>query len=185
LPINTSILENVTITVTKHDHIPYISEFSITQASSFASVSQIVIDDDNSGSSSGNNDGLVNPGEDIELIIRLKNHGTYDLHNVTAILDTNTPGVTITDNTEDFGTIISNQTVQCLDDFDFSVDADVLGGSEISFDLVITDSASDEWTDRFTIPIDGANLDFVECTIIDGNDGILSPGGNCTSNYHS
>jgi len=176
LPINTSVLEDVTITVTKHDHIPYISEFSIAQASSFASVSQIVIDDDNSGSSSGNNDGLVNPGEDIELIIRLKNHGTYDLHNVTATLDTNTPRVTITDNTEDYGTIISNQTVQCLDDFDFSVDADVLGGSEISFDLVITDSASDEWTDRFTIPIDGANLDFVECTIIDGNDGILSPG---------
>ena len=176
LPIDTSIIENVTITVTKHDHIPYISEFGIAQANSFASISQKIIDDDNSGSSSGNNDGFVNPGEDIELIISLKNHGTYNLNNVTATLETNDPGVTITDNTENFGTINSNQTVQCADDFDFSVDADLLGGAEIWFDLIITDSASNEWTDRFSIPIYGANLDFVECTILDGNDGILNPG---------
>ena len=176
LPINTSVLDDVTITVTKHDHIPYISEFGIAQANSFASVSQVVIDDDNNGSSSGNNNTLVNPGEDIELIISLKNHGTYDLHSVTATIETNTPGITITDNTEDYGTINANQTVLCMDDFDFSVDADVLGGTEIIFDLTITDSASDEWTERITIPIYGSNLDFVECTIIDGNDGILSPG---------
>jgi len=176
LPVETSITGNVTITVTKHDHIPYISEFLILQANSFASISQTTIDDDNSGSSSGNNDGLVNPGEDIELIISLKNHGNNDLYNVTATLETDDPGVTITDDTENFGTINANQTVQCLDDFDFSIDADLLGGAEIWFDLIITDSASDEWTDRFSIPIYGANLDFVECTIIDGNDGILNPG---------
>ena len=176
LPINTSITGSVIVTVTKHDHIPYISEFLILQANSFASISQTTIDDDNSGSSSGNNDGLVNPGEDIELIISLKNHGNNDLYNVTATLETNDPGVTITDDTENFGTINANQTVQCLDDFDFSIDADLLGGAEIWFDLIITDSASDEWTDRFSIPIYGANLDFVECTIIDGDDGILNPG---------
>jgi hypothetical protein len=176
LPMNTSILDDVTITVTKHNHIPYISEFDIAQANSYASVSQIVIDDDDNGSSSGNNNTLVNPGEDVELIISLKNHGTYDLHSVTATIETNTPGITITDNTEDYGTINANQTVLCVDDFDFSVDADVLGGTEILFDLTITDSASDEWTERITVPIYGPNLDFVECTIIDGNDGILSPG---------
>ena len=176
LPISTTNTDDVTITVTKHDHIPYISDFSIGQADNFASISDIEIDDDNSGSSSGNSDHLLNPGEEVELVISLKNHGNYSLHNVTATLETDAVGVTITDNTEEYGTINVGQVVASTDDFDISIAEDVLGNTEVTFELLITDSASNQWTDWFTLPILGANLDFYDYTIIDGNDGILNPG---------
>jgi len=176
LPFDTSVIEDVTITVTKHNHIPYISTISISQAENFASISQMTIDDDNSGSSFGNNNGMINPGEDIELVISLKNYGNNALHDVTATLTTDDAGVTITDSTENFGVILVDQEVQCNDAFDFSVEADVLGGSELTFELIIHDSASDEWIDRFTLPIYGANIDFIEYAIFDGNNGVLDPG---------
>ena len=37
-----------------------------------------IVDDDNNAQSSGNSDGIVNPGETIELYLNLRNSGTVD-----------------------------------------------------------------------------------------------------------
>ncbi|MBM3287071.1 MAG: T9SS type A sorting domain-containing protein [Candidatus Eisenbacteria bacterium] len=65
----------VTVTGTSLD--PYqggVEVFSTTEGSFFG-YGESSLDDDAQGSSSGNGDGLVNPGETIELTVTLRNHG--------------------------------------------------------------------------------------------------------------
>ena len=59
----------------------------------------MVIDDDDS-TSSGNNDGIVNCGETIELQVWLENLGSAAAADVSATLSTSDPYVTISDSIE-------------------------------------------------------------------------------------
>ncbi len=59
-----------------------------------------VIDD-----SSGNSDGIADPGESISLPVTLKNNGNADATSVTAVLSTTDIYITITDDTASFPTI--------------------------------------------------------------------------------
>nr|MBC8525861.1 hypothetical protein [Candidatus Cloacimonadota bacterium] len=176
LPINAANTGTVNLTVTKHDYIPHLGNFDIVQADYFANILDYIIDDDNSGGSSGNDDGIINPGENIELKVRLKNYGTQDLQSVTGLFSSNNTFVTITDNTEDFGNIQSNSTAYCNDDFDFSVDSACLGGTEIRFNLLIEDGEGHQWNDIIYLTVEGPNLYAKNYSIIDGNNGILDPG---------
>ncbi|GEM_PF-3230861 len=54
-----------------------------------------VVDDDNQGASSGNDDGLLNPGETVEWILPLKNVSDSDLTGVTATLSGGDSYVTV------------------------------------------------------------------------------------------
>ncbi|HEX37581.1 MAG TPA: hypothetical protein ENG70_01785 [Candidatus Cloacimonetes bacterium] len=176
LPITPGFTGEISITVTKHNHVPYISSFSIQQSDSFASFDHFVVDDDNSGTSFGNGDGFINPGEDIEFQVEIKNWGTGNLSNVMGELSTDNTSVTISDSVEDFGDIPYATSVFCVDDFDFSVEPSALGGTQVWFELEISDDDTHVWNDLIPIIIDGANLDFEDITIMDGNNGILDPG---------
>ena len=52
------------------------------------------IDDDNTNNSIGNDDGVVSPGETIELYIKLNNSGSNTATNVTACLTEDSPYLT-------------------------------------------------------------------------------------------
>ncbi|MCK4312741.1 MAG: hypothetical protein KAW88_08420, partial [Candidatus Cloacimonetes bacterium] len=75
LPIAADSPGNVNLTVTKHNFIPHLGDFDIIQSDVFINILEIDIDDDDFGTSSGNNNGDINPGEDIELNVSLKNFG--------------------------------------------------------------------------------------------------------------
>ena len=175
LPINTLNTGEVSLTVTKHDYIPHLGSFDIGEVERFVNVFDVTIDDDNSGTSSGNNDGNINPGEDIELVVSLKNFGTNSVEGVTASLSSNDAIVTITDDSEDYGTILPGTVASSSDDFDFSVSTSALGGSEIEFDLLIEDSSENSWTDKIYLTVDGIYFHVNDYTILDGNNQ-LDPG---------
>lgn len=58
----------------------------------------------------GNGDGIVDPGETIELQVDVDNLGTQDATQVSGLLSTITPKVTITDNAADWPDIPQGQT---------------------------------------------------------------------------
>lgn len=64
------------VTVTKHNTIPYLTEVEVGESEFFLSANSWVIDDDEEGESSGDNDDIANPGETIELTISMLNNGT-------------------------------------------------------------------------------------------------------------
>ena len=58
----------------------------------------------------GNNNGVIDPGETIEINIEVMNSGNAIANNVSTILRTNDPDAVITDSTADLGSIIPGAT---------------------------------------------------------------------------
>ena len=178
LEIDAQIIGNASLTVTKHDCIPHLGSFDVGVVSRFVNVFEYEIDDDNLGDSSGNNDGQINPGEVIEFNVSLKNSGTSTASGVTATLSCNNDFITITDNSESYGNIAPGSSVYSLEDFDFAVDIVVLGGTEISFELLIEDNLGNQWADYISIPVEGANLYVSNFSFPGLPNGILEPGSS-------
>jgi len=109
--------------------------------------------DDDTNTSNGNDDGIVNPGETIELPVTLRNTGTDTAHNVDAVLSTSSPYITITDNDRTWGDIAGGATDESSD-FDFIVDDSCPDGHVAQFSLVIT-ADEGSWSDSFTITVVG------------------------------
>ena len=181
LEINAVLEGAADLTVTKHNYIPHLGGFDVGEVDRFVNVFDVIIDDDNTGTSSGNNDGVINPGESIELNVSLKNFGTQTANSVTATITTDNTFVTITDNTEDFGSIAAGSSAYCTDDFDISIAEYVLGGTELRLDIVIEDNIGNTWNDIIFLVVEGANLDAIDYTIEDAN-GYLDPGETAEMN---
>ncbi len=176
LPICPSNTGEVNLTVTKHNYIPHLGTFNIVQNDVFVNVFEIEIDDDNFGSSSGNGDNIINPGEEIEFNVSLKNFGSVTANSITASITSDNNFITITDNTEYYGAIPAGVSTFSSDDFDFIVSQNILGGSEIIIDILIQDIDNNEWTDKIYLTIEGPYLQPISYSIIDGNNSILDPG---------
>jgi Peptidase family C25/Propeptide_C25/HYDIN/CFA65/VesB-like, Ig-like domain/FlgD Ig-like domain len=176
LEIDAQIAGNANLTVTKHDYIPHLGSFDVGLVPRFVNIFDFDIDDDNQGGSTGNNDGSINPGEVIEFAVSLKNSGTSLVNGVTATLSCDNDFITITDNLESYGNIVPGNTVSSSDDFDFSVDADALGGTDILLQLTIEDNLGNVWLDFITIQLTGANLYATDFNFPGQPNGILEPG---------
>ncbi|MBT6993669.1 MAG: hypothetical protein HN952_01815 [Candidatus Cloacimonetes bacterium] len=176
LEIDANSAGSLTLTVTKHDFIPHLGSATIVSDLNAISVYTTGINDDNSGSSSGNNDGHVNPGESIELRVSLKNYGSQTANSVTATISTECDFISITDASETFGTIAAGSNVYAADDFDFTVAPNALDGSEIRFDVQIQDGAGHTFDDIIILRVDGINLYASDYTISGEGNGILDPG---------
>ncbi|MCK4919777.1 MAG: choice-of-anchor D domain-containing protein, partial [Bacteroidales bacterium] len=92
--------------------------------------------DDDLVTSSGDSDGLAEPSESIEMPLTLINTGTSDANNVSAILSTADPYITITDTSVNFGTIIAG-SIDRAADFDFIV-ASNCPEKDVTFTLEIS-----------------------------------------------
>jgi len=113
-----------------------------------------VIDDDNNDNSSGNNDGIVNPGETIEMSVALLNNGSDEAIDVQATASTSSPYVTfIYNDSSSYGNIPGGGTVINANDFDLEVSPSTPDGHVIHFDLNITASNGGPWTDSFEVPV--------------------------------
>jgi hypothetical protein len=142
------------------------------------------IDDDNNGDSEGDGDGYVEPGETIELKVKLKNTGDAEANNVYAILSTTTSWITITDNYAGYGNIPAGSIKECNDEYVFHVGnpggklAEVI---YVRFDLDIH-SNEGTWSDYFYIPMypggGTPNLEYYDHEIDDDNYGESSGDGD-------
>ena len=69
----------IMLTVSKHNVYPYLTDLEVTSEQNYLGISEYEIDDDDAGNSDGNDDGLINPGEQIEIYAELKNFGEREL----------------------------------------------------------------------------------------------------------
>lgn len=115
-----------------------------------------VVDDDNAGNSIGNDDGVVNPGETVELYVDLHNAGGDGATAVQATISTASPYVTFIFNTaSDYGDILGGALATNLNDFDFEVSSSAPNGHVITFDLNVTAANGGPWSDSFDITVVG------------------------------
>lgn len=168
------------VTVWATNMKPYLGDVSIDQQSEFVGWYSQTIDDDGSGASSGDGDGVVNPGETIELAVSLKNYGLLTATGVTAGFDGGPPRtggewVTIApDQTAGYGTIVAGATASGSNPFVFTIDDGCPNGTEIGFEFRVTDGSRATSVSYARIVVGAPTLEYYSIAI--GGDGILDPG---------
>jgi N-acetylneuraminic acid mutarotase len=103
----------------------------------------------------GNGNGLLDPGESAVLQVTVQNIGTETATNVSAVLSTSTPGVTVVENRASFPNIAVGALGTTIEPhFLFAVAPGVVCGTVIDFTI---DFASDQgpYSDTFTVDVIG------------------------------
>jgi hypothetical protein len=161
------------LTATAYNAVPDFDEASIIPPDgAYCLYDSYVVDDDMSGTSSGNGDGLPDAGESIELLVALRNVGSEPATNVTATLASTSPYATIDDDYEEYGTVPAGGTAGPADDFDVTIAGNCPDGHSMLFTLEATDGI-DVWTSGFSITIGAPVLSVYDILVDD-----QAPGGN-------
>ncbi|MFB3851832.1 MAG: proprotein convertase P-domain-containing protein, partial [Acidobacteriota bacterium] len=107
-----------------------------------------------SGNGSGG-DGILDPGEDVQLRVTLENVGISDATNVTAVISTTSPDVSITDNSADFPDIAVGASAESLSPhFSLHISDGAVCGETIPIHLVATCSGTiNQFEADFTLTV--------------------------------
>ena len=126
----------------------------------------------------GNNNHKLNPGESATMALTLDNVSDEAVNNVSVILSTDNPNVTITDNEAQFPNFAPNQTHTVLDAFAFSVNDQVMAKQKLKFNAEVL--VNNEPMSRFTINVTVYDhlLQFGAYAVLNDDDdnGLLDPG---------
>lgn len=159
------------VTVSKHDYYPHEGAIVVSAANApYCFFESQIIDDDASGESSGNGDGVVDAGESIELVVTLENIGNEVAYGVSATLSTADPYVLVTDGYEEYGDIPVGGTAQCFDDYGFDVSWDCPDGHSVYFEIAATNGET-TWVSETAVTVSAPALVVDDFTVDD------SPGG--------
>ena len=97
--------------------------------------------DDDTSTSSGDNDGHVEPGETVEMVVYLQNFDGSTRTSITGTLSESSSYVTVTDATETWSSLTPGDIDPCASDFDFKVSSSMPDNSVIEFTLLLKDSS--------------------------------------------
>lgn len=175
LPLNGATAGNVKVTITKHNYYPVVDSLDIVQADVAVGYYSHTIDDDNLGGSSGDGDGIVNPGEAVQIPLVFKNYGT----SITAT------GISVTATESDDYAVLTNATLSFPDlapgatgnsdgSFLLTISPDCPHGHLVRLNLVTT-SNQGSWDGL--LDVDVASYDMtMRSAVASGSDSLLSPG---------
>ena len=175
LPVSAPAEGTMKITVTAHDRHPYLATIPMAAAQAYVGFQSATIDDDAGGGSQGNGDGLVNPGETVELPIALKNLGALPAPAVDAVLTSEDPYVEVTGTEASYGTIAPGSTAWGATPFVVSVGWGCPADHVLRFDLAVHSEGS-EWHSLMEIPVRAPAFQVEAVQIQDGGNGQLEPG---------
>ncbi len=124
-----------TLTMTDVKDSVWSDDFSITAHAPVLEYLSLEIND-----AAGNADGYLDPGETAELVFTLRNNGTGQADNLTAVLGENDPYITVDDGNGWFGSILPDGGLadNSTDLFIVSADLSCPLGNKVSFNLDIS-----------------------------------------------
>ncbi len=163
------------VTVTKPNHFRYIDDVEVISASGpWVTFDEAIIADD----LMGNNNGQLDFGETSHLTISVENIGSELATDVTLIIQSNEPMLTITDSIEFVGNIAVGTVVTADHGFSVELDVSVEDGHIIS--MVLEAVSDTTWATNFAIIAHAPNCEYTSHLIDDpapGNqNGNLDPG---------
>ncbi|HHN48003.1 MAG TPA: T9SS type A sorting domain-containing protein [Bacteroidales bacterium] len=126
----------------------------------------------------GNNNGLIDYGETINLDVALKNVGLDPALNVLATLSTASEYVNITDNTHEFGDFLPDEVIMLQNAFTFEVSDEVPDNYVIYFEIAMT-SDTNTWVSTFNLTAYAPEFSIGHLAISDplgNNNGQADPG---------
>ena len=169
------------VTVTKHDCYPHEGSTTVSLSDSpYIVYESHLIDDDMTGDSVGDGDGVADAGEYIELVVTLENIGNQTGTDITATISESEPDVLVSDSYEEYGTIVVGGTAQCLEDYDIYIAPGCPDGYVAQLIIEATDGDS-TWTSVCSIPVSAPVLEVSDYVVDDGpgfgnGNGCVEPG---------
>jgi len=164
------------VVVTKQNGQPYFGTVVITNPTG----PYLILNDNTINDSLGNNNGFADYGEMVYLNIALENLGGADALNTTATLIGSDPYITVSDDYQEFGTILSQSILWNNNAFAFEVQDVIPDQHAIDFELEIESVEKETWTQEFTITLNAPVLSILGITIDDSQfgdgNGRLDPG---------
>jgi hypothetical protein len=174
LPVTLTSTGSLIVTITKEDLYPQIDTIQVVSAAASLAYYSVTVDDDNNGGTSGDGNGIINPGETADLTIRLQNAGTSQtVSSINTTLSCASPGITITSAASAYPNIAvgANAAPTTL----FRVQAGALtDGEALEFHLAATSSAGSQ-NIRADITPAAAGIAYVSRTVQNANNR-LDPG---------
>lgn len=133
---------------------PMTADLSVSCGGPVLEYDSHLIDDDDMGQSSGDDDGVADCGENIELFADLYNAGGADATGVNATISTSDPYATFTFNTNSSYPDIPVAGLSTnADDYDIAIDPNTPDGHVIVLALDITASNGGPWSDSFGVQV--------------------------------
>ncbi len=153
--------DSLKLTVTKHNHYPYLATVDCSTIARYAGYQNYAIDDNNDGASSGNGDGFCNPNETIELPISVRNFDTAPMNSVTGVISSADPFIAIVSGTASYGDIEPGATAWSSPGFIIAISPSAPNNH--LFQLVLDLYSGDEnWHSTLQIPVNAVDLLFDE-----------------------
>ena len=128
------------------------------------------VDDDNSGSSSGNGDGALDCGETIELSVPVGNHGTAQATGVSALLSTADPYVSCSAVNSTYPDIPGSGTAANDTAYVCTANAITPDGHSATFALDLTAAMGGPWSDSFDLTVTCAGAGSVHAPVSQASD---------------
>ncbi|MDZ7743087.1 MAG: C25 family cysteine peptidase [Bacteroidota bacterium] len=162
----------VTLTVTKTNHYRYMEQIQVIPPNGPYVVKDAFTFEDENGN------GQVDNGEEIIFTVTMKNVGNEDASDVDVTMSSEDAYVTITDNTENYGDIPSQDAVTVENAFTADFANDIPDGHMVVFSLT-ADDGSNTWNSSISVTGHSPSLAYVDFVLDDasGNgNGRLDPG---------
>lgn len=164
------------IVVTGQNKIPYIGTVQVIAPNG----PYVIYQSHTINDAAGNNNGQVDFGEAVLLGVQVQNVGPDAANNVVATLSADDEYVTITDDTENYGTIAGNfGTATVADAFALDVSPLIPDGHRVTLTLTVTGDAKETWVSTFNLTAHAPTVSYVSFTVNDAsgnNNGMLDPG---------
>lgn len=175
LPVTVTSAGNLKVTVTKQNFYPIVDSLDIVQNAVTVGYYNHTLDDDNQGGSSGDGDGIINPGEVVQIPTVFKNYGattTATGISVTGILSD--PYVALSNPLQTFPNLAPGATGSSSGSYLLSVAQNCPAGYSTILHL---NAVSDQGSWQSLIPLNVVSFDLsVLSAAASGGDTLLSPG---------
>lgn len=155
--------------VTCHNYIPVIETFEVIEAPFYAEIESVTYNDLN-----GNNDGVINPGETIEILATFLNSGQYDMIGIEASLELQHDCMDLQTTDIYIGDLNSGQSITLTTPIIVDIDESATGGVQGFLTLHMYDAEASTWTLWQNINVTGSNLWITDHAVSGG--GIIEPG---------
>ena len=161
--------DTIWVTVTHHNYLPYEGYTLVLPQGPYVTYLSHSIND----TTYGNGDGVVNPGESIEMPLWIKNWGNTEADSVLGVLTTTDPHINdISDSVKSFGQIEPCDTAFTgCDGYDFTILSNCPNAHWITFNLTCTDSQDSTWISYPGVMVAAPVLSYIGYSINDSADG--------------
>jgi hypothetical protein len=153
------------VVITRQNKAPYIGTVVIANPSGpYVLYSSNTVHD-----AAGNNNGLVDCSEPVNLDITLHNFGSATATGVSATLSCPSSFITLTDNSQSWGNVTASSDAAQNAAYAFNVANNIPDQESLQFTMNIQDNASNSWTSHFNLIANAPDLQIGVMSIDDAS----------------